>query len=336
MSQAAVIGYGLLTWVMAVLEIFDHVAQFREKLAELISGPEYIFVDWPDYTNTGDHLIWLGAKAAMNSLGKHCLAELTAWDVRSRRLPNLNQDVTIVTSGGGNFGDIYQNFQVSREILLEKYPNNRVIVLPQTIHFSSPEKMNLSSQKFLAHKNCFIFTRDKRSRSLAHNFASDDRVFLAPDCAFFLMPLITYICQRVPLLDPHFEMLYIVRDDQERIDDGGASDKPDMVIDWCNEENYYYGYISRNLLDEFDLKQSDISRIFGAPSYFDLISMRRLILGMHIVGLGKNLKTDRLHAHILSCLLMKEHVFRDNIYGKNRSFYEAWTHSLKFIDTEFK
>lgn len=39
----------------------------------------------------------------------------------------------------------------------------------------------------------------------------------------------------------------------------------------------------------------------------------------------KIIYTDRLHGHILACLLNKEHYILDNSYGKNSSYIEQWT-----------
>jgi len=41
--------------------------------------------------------------------------------------------------------------------------------------------------------------------------------------------------------------------------------------------------------------------------------------------------TSRLHGHILASLLGLPHTLRDNSYGKNRSYYDAWSASLSFV-----
>jgi Exopolysaccharide biosynthesis protein len=35
--------------------------------------------------------------------------------------------------------------------------------------------------------------------------------------------------------------------------------------------------------------------------------------------------TDRLHGHILACLMDKKHVVIDNSYGKNSTYMNQWT-----------
>jgi pyruvyl transferase EpsO len=41
--------------------------------------------------------------------------------------------------------------------------------------------------------------------------------------------------------------------------------------------------------------------------------------------------TDRLHGHILACLLNKENIVLDNIYGKNSRYTYAWTSSSELV-----
>ncbi|MDI5788788.1 hypothetical protein PO124_11350 [Bacillus licheniformis] len=42
-------------------------------------------------------------------------------------------------SGGGNFGDLYPHFQQFRERVVEHYPDNRIVILPQSIYYEHEE-----------------------------------------------------------------------------------------------------------------------------------------------------------------------------------------------------
>ena len=42
----------------------------------------------------------------------------------------------------------------------------------------------------------------------------------------------------------------------------------------------------------------------------------------------EHIETSRLHGHIFCCLLGISHTIIDNSYGKNSSYYNAWTKDL--------
>jgi pyruvyl transferase EpsO len=64
---------------------------------------------------------------------------------------------------------------------------------------------------------------------------------------------------------------------------------------------------------------------------WNVLSRARLKRGMSILGRGRTVITDRLHAHILSLLLDKPHVLIDNSYGKLGSFHAAWTKDCRIV-----
>jgi pyruvyl transferase EpsO len=55
------------------------------------------------------------------------------------------------------------------------------------------------------------------------------------------------------------------------------------------------------------------------------LAEQRLMRGCQLLSRGREVVTDRLHAHILCLLMGIPHVLVDNNYGKLRSFFEAWT-----------
>ncbi|MBD4920351.1 polysaccharide pyruvyl transferase, partial [Xanthomonas citri pv. citri] len=84
---------------------------------------------------------------------------LQGFDVKEAK-KFVTPNSTILCHGGGNFGDIYPSIQKMREDLVKAFPNNRIILLPQTAHFSSQEAMQKSASIFAAHKDCHLFARD--------------------------------------------------------------------------------------------------------------------------------------------------------------------------------
>ena len=55
----------------------------------------------------------------------------------------------------------------------------------------------------------------------------------------------------------------------------------------------------------------------------------RLAFGLRLLSRGSMVVTDRLHAHVLCCLLGIRHLLFDSLDGKVSALYEAWTKSTK-------
>jgi exopolysaccharide biosynthesis predicted pyruvyltransferase EpsI len=58
---------------------------------------------------------------------------------------------------------------------------------------------------------------------------------------------------------------------------------------------------------------------------YERVATRRVRLGLAMIAPGRMLVTDRLHGHILACLLGRPNVVVDNSYGKVGAFVECWT-----------
>ncbi|MDP3415086.1 polysaccharide pyruvyl transferase family protein [Falsiroseomonas sp.] len=314
------------------LDVLAKVADFRAKLAELVNGDDYVFFDRPDYANTGDHLIWLGALAGLNSLGKRCIATYTAWQARTQPLPDFDVATTIICSGGGNFGDIYPNFQVAREILVRRYPNNRIIILPQTIYFKDGDIRSASENVMRQHQDLWIFGRDSGSRDLAKRFVSDGRALLAPDCAFFLYPFIQRTLYRMPLRQAKFEEVLLARTDGEKRLFPNRRNSSIVRFDWVGNIEWAASILGEAPKERLSAIELEIAPYFGEIDASSRLSLDYLCLGIEALSVGRNLVTDRLHGHILAAMMMKDHVFYDNSYGKNRGFFDTWTRSISFVE----
>jgi pyruvyl transferase EpsO len=51
----------------------------------------------------------------------------------------------------------------------------------------------------------------------------------------------------------------------------------------------------------------------------------RLAFGLGLLSKGSMVITDRLHAHVLCCLLGVRHLLFDSLDGKVAALHEAWT-----------
>lgn len=83
----------------------------------------------------------------------------------------ITNDDMIFIHGGGNLGTLYSNEENVRRTVINDYPNNKIVILPQTIYFSDDEsgkkELLISSKIYNRHKHLTIFTRGLESLTFA-------------------------------------------------------------------------------------------------------------------------------------------------------------------------
>lgn len=276
------------------------------------------YIEYPIYENIGDILIMKGTEKfflnnEINVIKKYSLANFP----KGLEIP---EDIIIVCQGGGNFGDLYQGPQQLREHLIEAYPNNKIVILPQTIHFQNENNLERSIGIFSKHSNLHLFVRDENSYN-AIKSQSHINVYLCPDMAHQLWPLKNVNTS----ID---KTLYFIRTDSEGVGKLTKSDYSGDILDWPT------------LLSSIDKK---VIKVFQLSARLDKILKNRLpikklwdIYSDYLVNKStkifskyKKIESSRLHGHLLACLLDKENIVRDNSYGKNSTYYNAWTIKVK-------
>jgi exopolysaccharide biosynthesis predicted pyruvyltransferase EpsI len=152
-------------------------------------GATYALLDFPTYANIGDSAIWLAAWKSLNALtGRspvHCGdTQIYDRDLLRRRLGGG----TIFLSGGGSFGDLWGFLQRHRERVIADFPDNPIVLLPQSIHFDEQENLDRARAIFDRHSDLTLLLRDRPSHAIAEReFEAPSR--LCPDMAFALGPL---------------------------------------------------------------------------------------------------------------------------------------------------
>ena len=85
--------------------------------------------------------------------------------------------------GGGNFGDLWRDMQEFRLKVIERYPENRIIIFPQSVHYENIFLIKEDARKMAMHEKMVICARDLSSYNiLRENFLN--KILLLPDMAF--------------------------------------------------------------------------------------------------------------------------------------------------------
>lgn len=303
-----------------------------ESLKPLI-WKKCILLDAPYYHNIGDVLIW---KGEMAFLAEHHIQCLYTASYETCIFPQIKKEVTVLFNGGGNLGDIYHEHM---EFLLEvvrRYPNNRIVICPQTVYYADKQLMNEDFQQLMRHKDLYFCARDKVTHTILSKFF-DNRTILLPDMAFYISgkDLDRY------RLEETKSKLVIERKDCESLGGRQCSSQNADVSDWPTFEHSFHrttflNKILKRLSDaHIPFLTTCINRFWN---YFFMHHFAEMMFkeGVRFISPYKEVESTRLHGCILSILLGKEITLVDNSYGKNGNFYNTWLHDMDNVKLKLK
>ncbi|WP_413533359.1 polysaccharide pyruvyl transferase family protein [Empedobacter brevis] len=299
-----------------------------KEISPLIDN-DFVLVDIPNHRNIGDSLIWSGELEFFKSLDFKCLKQFNRNTFRNNAV--TSEKINILIHGGGNFGDIYESSQSFKRKIIEDFPNNKIIILPQTVHYNSKSNLIKDMELMKSHSNLHICVRDKFSYEILENYLGKLKLRLTPDMAFYLN--FDKLIQKVKSEN----VLLLSRTDAE------AQNKNYNAI--IEVENYSVSdwptyktknkklNILNNYIEALDGKVSYIFKDFPIINSFihDSYGFKNrngmnnhIQKGIEFLSPYSTIYTTRLHGLILSILLDKKVCILDNSYGKNKSFYDCW------------
>ena len=291
-------------------------------------------VDYENSQNCGDKAIWLGQTHALKRLGLTSVYTCTLADYDRDVLKQRLGDGTILVRGGGNFGDLYPYHKFHRRIVKD-FPENKILMFPQTAHFQDPGELAETRRIFNAHSDLTMLARDVESYVLMRQAFHRNTVILCPDIAFALPSLRRRSTAAV-------DIVWVARTDRE----GRYGDLlPQLTMLGVEKFRREYACIDRldgeRLIARFENSNSGImltdwysvkfERNEGKHAYesLDYDQQAQFVVrqALNILSRGRVVITDRLHGHILCLMLGIPHILLDNSYGKNRRYFNAWTYN---------
>ncbi|OOF56488.1 polysaccharide pyruvyl transferase [Rodentibacter genomosp. 2] len=310
--------------------------QQLDPIADLIKDKNDMFYfDYPLHLNVGDLLIYHGTEQFFKDHHIHVTLKRCEFDIDINEVKQkITPNTTILLHGGGNFGDLYPQHQKIREAMVQHFPNNRIIVLPQTLYFKEQKNLEKSAALFNQHEDCYLLARDERTAESFKQFSSN--VTLSPDMAHQLYGTL-------PTKQGNTgKQLYFLRKDIEasKVEKNILATLPanSNVKDWED-------ILSR--LDSIVLALSwRISKFANQQNWgwlknlfhqFWFAYTKRIVNRVAKVFLQNDqVTTTRLHGHIFSCLLEIPNRVCDNAYGKNSGYAHLWTKNIDFVEIDKK
>ena len=145
----------------------------------------------PDHNNLGDHAIAYATIEYFNRIlsDKYILIEISEEDFlnnSSQIQKSVCSEDIIVIQGGGNWGDTYKYIEKMHNMVLKKFNQNKILVMPQTIHFTKKENLEKCKKLINKCRHITFLTREKKSYNLAKEYFSDIDIKFIPDMVLSL------------------------------------------------------------------------------------------------------------------------------------------------------
>jgi len=242
----------------------------------------YVITPPPKLRNIGDHAQVLGIKKWFNDHFPEYLILEFDKDQTTRYINTIklitSKDDLIFLHSGGNLGDRGLWSERARRSVIQKFPENTIISLPQTIYFSDTDKgkdeLNISKKIYNSHKDLTIIARDEHSFKFAQEYFPSCKTFCCPDFVLYLNKF-----QR----QKREKVLVCLRNDTESILDRNDRGNIITYIENLGEKYELYDTtIEHDILPEAREKEFDKA--------IKLFSSRKIVI------------TDRFHGIIFSVI----------------------------------
>lgn len=299
------------------------LASSHETIANLIEGQTVDYLDIPCHENIGDLLIFLGTLKFLSRADKNIRIMRPAFGYRPPATATSDR-TTILFHGGGNVGDLYPSHQKFREHIIVRHLKRRIIIMPQTVFFRTSAGLESAQRSFRAHPDLHIFVRDRESLRIALTLSPN--VSLMPDMAHQLFPIFP---PETPRLKPNLDLY---RTDIESASGSyhNRHGRDGRTIDWSDivptnqialrKTLRLIGRAGSEFATDLLVKRMEISAASLARTAVELFSQY------------DHVSTDRLHGHILACLMSIPSTTANNSYGKNFSYIDTWTGQSPIVD----
>lgn len=277
---------------------------YLRDINELRQRKKAIMLATAEHANIGDAAITLAEQQVLSEqFPEYFQVEISTFEINQKEAylhAILNPEDILFINGGGNMGDQYPEEEELHRKIVSEFPNNKIIIFPQTIYFSDTENGTLELQKsskvYNSHKDLTMFVRGEASLELAKAHFAQVKNVLMPDMVHVLRS--NYVFERSGAL-------LCLRDDKEgKLDCEGK----DLIV---NTAKALTGSIDRSS----NIHTEDVTR-----------EIRGLVVRKELMRFAKHqvVITDRLHGMIFSAVTGTPCVVLSSYNHKIREYYEAF------------
>lgn len=172
---------------------FTYEKEINKNIYDKTKKKIYL-IGTPGHGNVGDLAIALAEiKFIKDNFPLHAIVDIpdplfTQYVNKIKRY--ISHEDIIILHGGGNLGVQYLEPEYQRRIIMENFPNNKIILFPQTLYFEKSDFGNDELEKtrriYNSHKNLTLISREQLSYRLMKETFQSNNVILTPDIVFYL------------------------------------------------------------------------------------------------------------------------------------------------------
>lgn len=292
------------------LSQFKPATYFDKKDIDTARNQAYIFLA-ADYGNLGDVAITYAQTKFLEDNANFQVIEIPIsqsleglWFVKK----HIKKGDVITTVGGGNLGDLYDQIEFIRQLVVRFFPKNKIISFPQTFDFSETAQgkkaLQVAQKVYNNHANFYMIAREQTSFSLMKQHFPKATILLTPDIVLSLNKV-----------EPKSERKGVVICMRKDFEKSLSQEQNDFIIqsahDHFGEVTYYDTHVGRSNLSVAERKD-ELSKIWNAFKNAELVI------------------TDRLHGMIF-CYITNTPclVFQNNNHKVRETF--DWIKSVDYI-----
>ena len=269
-----------------------------------------ILMGTPHHANIGDLAIAYAEEKMIKQLfpdKKLYVMQEEKLDVCAKRVKNyIKKDDIILLHGGGNIGDTYVTPEQGRREVISSYPNNKIIIFPQTAYFENEKELDISKKIYNAHNNLIIMAREKRSYDFMKKHFYNAKIYLTPDIVMSL--------KEISDIKRSGALLMFRRDKEKTL----GNEKTDSIFEYIKKHFNTYKITDMNIGTEVVNNISEKMRKEILESKFKELQSAELVI------------TDRLHGMVFSAITETPCVVFDSLTHKIVESYD-WLKNLGYI-----
>ncbi|MDD2971664.1 MAG: polysaccharide pyruvyl transferase family protein [Lachnospiraceae bacterium] len=279
-------------------DIFFLKAQIKTK-----GERRAVLIGSPVHSNLGDHLIADNCINFIQKLGFQTVVDIPEfyYDLFGKTIKLRQTDIIFIV-GGGWLGNDYEDSNIICQII-RQWPRNKIVIFPQTIHFSAQGKYNDADEigEILhSFKNVLLCVREKKSYVTAIEVLKlpCDRVLLSPDITLFSS---VYLNKN----DAKHGVILSIRNDRESI-------------------NKNLNFTIKKILEELKLEHTESSTVI--KNKIVPLALRSKIIHDKLEEYGQSnlVITNRLHSMIFAMLSRTKCMAFDNSTHKVSETISNW------------
>lgn len=274
----------------------------------------FILMGDPHHGNIGDSAIAVAQEAIIRELFGNCnyytIGEKYLDVCAERAKPFIKDDDIIILQGGGNIGNIYERPEKGRRKVIELFPNNKIILFPQTVYFSDDEQgrkeLEITKRIYNNHPNLILMAREKKSLDFMNEHFTNAKIYFTPDIVMTL--------NKQEDLKREGALLLFRSDKEKSLKDEFVKDIENKMMDKYKKVEYSDMYIGSGMTNVGGKYRDEFLN-----EKFKQFQTAEIVI------------TDRLHGMILSAITGTPCIAFGNFNHKVKLSFE-WLRHLGYIE----